>query len=62
MSSARQRVERLRELLEQANYAYFVETQPIMPDSEFDRLMENLRPFTEAAGRGLAKAEQPVTV
>ena len=36
------RVGELRELLEEANRAYYVDAQPIMPDSEYDALMAEL--------------------
>jgi DNA ligase (NAD+) len=34
---------RLRELIDQANQAYYVADQPIMPDAEFDRLFRRLQ-------------------
>ena len=36
------RVEKLRELLEQANHAYYDKANPIMSDREFDRLLDEL--------------------
>lgn len=36
------RVERLRELLDRANRAYYLDAAPIMPDAEFDRLLAEL--------------------
>ncbi|MHC4107193.1 MAG: NAD-dependent DNA ligase LigA [Planctomycetota bacterium] len=40
--TAKRRIFELRDLLERANHAYFVEAQPIMPDSEFDTLLHEL--------------------
>ncbi|MHC4767561.1 MAG: NAD-dependent DNA ligase LigA [Planctomycetota bacterium] len=37
-----QRIGELRELLQRANHAYFVDTEPIMPDSEYDALLAEL--------------------
>lgn len=41
-SSPAKRFAELRELLEEANRAYFVEAQPIMSDRDFDQLMAEL--------------------
>ncbi|MCC6970612.1 MAG: NAD-dependent DNA ligase LigA [Phycisphaerales bacterium] len=41
--SAVSRAAELRELLERANYSYYVEFSPIMSDVEFDRLLAELR-------------------
>ena len=41
-NTAERRIFELRDLLERANHAYFVEAQPIMPDSEFDALLREL--------------------
>ena len=41
-SSAHERILELCDLLERANHAYFVEAAPIMPDSEYDALLEDL--------------------
>jgi DNA ligase (NAD+) len=41
-TSPHERVLKLRELLEQANRAYYVEASPIMSDPEFDRLLVEL--------------------
>jgi DNA ligase (NAD+) len=38
----RRRILELRELLERANRAYYVDNDPIMPDSEYDELMAEL--------------------
>lgn len=40
---ARQRVQELRELLNQANEAYYQEAQPFMSDREFDEKLKELR-------------------
>ncbi len=36
------RIEQLRALLEQANRAYYVDNEPVMPDAEYDALMAEL--------------------
>lgn len=41
-SSERQRINELRDLLERANHAYYVEAEPIMPDSQYDALLKEL--------------------
>ncbi|MHC4588032.1 MAG: NAD-dependent DNA ligase LigA [Planctomycetota bacterium] len=41
-SSEQQRIPVLRELLRRANDAYYVDNEPIMPDSEFDVLLAEL--------------------
>jgi DNA ligase (NAD+) len=41
-AAAKKRVDELRRLLEDANRAYYVDADPIMPDSEYDRLMDEL--------------------
>lgn len=41
-SPPRKRVAELRDLLERANTAYYRDADPIMPDAEFDRLLEEL--------------------
>ncbi len=41
-SQAAARVKELRELLGRANRAYYVDSQPIMSDPEFDRLLAEL--------------------
>jgi DNA ligase (NAD+) len=40
--SARDRVLELRDLLERANRAYYVDARPIMPDPEYDRVLVEL--------------------
>jgi DNA ligase (NAD+) len=44
----RRRIAELRELLDRANHAYYVENQPIMPDLEYDQLMHELIALEEA--------------
>lgn len=41
-TSDRQRIEHLRDLLHRANRAYYVDNDPIMPDREFDELLDEL--------------------
>ncbi|MHC4101384.1 MAG: NAD-dependent DNA ligase LigA [Planctomycetota bacterium] len=41
-TSEQQRIRELRELLQRANDAYFVDNEPIMPDSEYDVLLAEL--------------------
>jgi len=36
------RVNKLRELINQYNYQYYVEDEPVIPDAEYDRLMQEL--------------------
>ena len=40
--SPKRRVLELRDLLDHANRAYFVDNEPTMPDSEYDALMREL--------------------
>jgi DNA ligase (NAD+) len=42
------RIEELRGLLHRANRAYYVETDPLMADSEFDRLLNELASLEDA--------------
>jgi len=44
----RKRILELRELLDEANRAYYVHAEPIMPDSDFDTLMRELIELEEA--------------
>lgn len=41
-SEIRTRVEHLRDLLNRASRAYYIDAKPIMPDAEFDRLLAEL--------------------
>ncbi len=52
------RAAELRDLLERANRAYYVQTRPIMPDAEFDRLLRELADL-EAAHPELADPNSP---
>jgi DNA ligase (NAD+) len=47
-ASDRKRIVELRELLDEANRAYYVDAEPIMSDSEFDALMRELIELEEA--------------
>ena len=42
VDSARRRVEELRQTLERANEAYYLGSQPIMSDAEWDALFDEL--------------------
>jgi DNA ligase (NAD+) len=50
-ASDEKRIVELRELLERANHAYYVENEPIMPDSGYDALMAELIELEEANPR-----------
>ncbi len=52
------RAAELRDLLERANRAYYVQTRPIMPDAEFDRLLRELADL-ETAHPELADPNSP---
>ncbi|MBQ3384286.1 MAG: NAD-dependent DNA ligase LigA [Erysipelotrichaceae bacterium] len=43
MSSVRERIEELRDLLEQYNLQYYRDNNPTVPDSEYDKLMNELK-------------------
>jgi DNA ligase (NAD+) len=55
---ARARVRELREAIEQHNYRYYVLDDPLIPDSEYDRLMRELQAL-EAAHPELVTADSP---
>ena len=57
-SSDRKRILELRDLLEQANRAYYVDNEPIMPDSEYDALIRELADL-EAAHPDLHDPNSP---
>lgn len=40
--SAEQRIEELRNLIREANYQYYIKDEPTLPDSEYDRLFDEL--------------------
>lgn len=56
--AAAARIAELRELLHRANRAYYVEAQPFMPDTEFDRLLAELSAL-EAKHPELADPNSP---
>ncbi|MCA9286059.1 MAG: NAD-dependent DNA ligase LigA, partial [Phycisphaerales bacterium] len=58
MASARARVKELRDLLNRANRAYYVDAEPIMADAEYDRLLAELADL-EAKHPELADADSP---
>ncbi len=41
-ASDKKRIDELRDLLDQANRAYYVQDAPVMPDSEYDKLLREL--------------------
>lgn len=55
---AGKRIEELRRQLEEANRAYYVESDPIMPDRSYDELMRELVDL-EAANPGFADPTSP---
>lgn len=55
---AHRRIHELRQRLEEANRAYYVDNQPIMPDSAFDKLLTELIEL-EAAHPELADPNSP---
>ena len=57
-SNAAKRVAELRDLLERANVAYYVDAAPFMADSEYDRLLAELGEL-ESAHPELADASSP---
>jgi len=46
-SDAKARIRELRDLLDRANYAYYVENEPIMSDRDFDERLEELAELEE---------------
>ncbi len=44
----KKRAGELRDLLDEANRSYFVDAEPIMPDSEYDNLMKELLDLEDA--------------
>ena len=40
---AKERIKNLRDILRQHNYSYYVKSEPVIPDFEFDRLLEELK-------------------
>lgn len=58
VASPRERILHLRELLDRANRAYYVDAAPVMADAEFDRLLKELADL-EKANPDLADANSP---
>ena len=54
----RQRMDRLIQLLNEANYRYYVLDDPTMPDFEYDRLLRELEDLEKAAPE-LARSDSP---
>ncbi len=55
---ARQRIEELTKILSEANYLYYVQDNPTMPDFEYDRLLRELEEL-EAANPNLVRPDSP---
>lgn len=55
---ARQRIEELTKILSEANYLYYVQDNPTMPDFEYDRLLRELEEL-EAANPQLVRPDSP---
>ena len=55
---ARQRIEELTKILQEANYLYYVQDAPTMPDFEYDRLLRELEEL-EAQNPGLVRPDSP---
>ncbi|MBE6940730.1 MAG: NAD-dependent DNA ligase LigA [Ruminococcaceae bacterium] len=55
---ARQRIDELIRILTEANYRYYVQDDPTMPDFEYDRLLRELEEL-EAANPNLVRPESP---
>ena len=56
--NAKERIAELTELLNQANYRYYVLDDPTMPDFEYDRLLRELENL-EAENPALALPDSP---
>ena len=56
--NAKERIEALTQILNDANYKYYVMDDPTMPDFEYDRLLRELENL-EAENPELAKADSP---
>lgn len=57
-ASARTRAQQLREILNRANYQYYVQDAPELPDAEFDRCLRELQAL-EAQYSQLVSADSP---
>ena len=55
---AKQRIEELTKILSEANYLYYVQDNPAMPDFEYDRLLRELEEL-EAANPELVRSDSP---
>ena len=55
---ARQRIEELTKILSEANYLYYVQDNPSMPDFEYDQLLRELEEL-EAANPQLVRPDSP---
>ena len=55
---ARQRINELIRILTKANYRYYVQDDPTMPDFEYDRLLRELEEL-EAADPALIRPDSP---
>ena len=55
---AKQRIEELTKILSEANYLYYVQDNPTMPDFEYDRLLRELEEL-EAANPVLVRPDSP---
>ena len=55
---ARQRIDELIKILQEANYLYYVQDAPAMPDFEYDRLLRELEDL-ESANPALVRADSP---
>ena len=55
---AKQRIEELTKILSEANYLYYVQDNPAMPDFEYDRLLRELEEL-EAANPELVRPDSP---
>ena len=55
---AKQRIEELTKILSEANYLYYVQDNPTMPDFEYDRLLRELEEL-EAANPNLVRPDSP---
>ena len=55
---AKQRIEELTKILSEANYLYYVQDNPSMPDFEYDRLLRELEDL-EAANPTLIRPDSP---
>ena len=55
---AKQRIEELTKILSEANYLYYVQDNPSMPDFEYDRLLRELEEL-EAANPELVRPDSP---